>query len=836
MEPVVKKVIRKKVAMKKKDTVARDDNNIVSFVRSNDIISIPTKFHYSEVNGKKKKLPCFLNKIKFKGEDKFSPNMGVPFYKWTKAMVKSHCEFLKQYDKLSSCDGVVVILYNTNWIMIDTDDEDGETEIASMSLFKSAPITKSLTKKFGRHRYIKLEKSGNYKSELKINNKEIDIITEYSFEGMTSVCDNANTTSTITIKEFNEALNIEMYEKDLNAIEKYTKKHNIGSDRKFKVRDTIRNDFLNEDETIPQDLLFKILKGLDVNKFATFTEWKTLLIGVFNQALNIQQDLTYKMEFMEFMKKHEKWEATWDRENDKTWEGLKNNNYGGNKIKSGTIWRFLQQQNKDLFIELKGQRRNQIDPPSFNMIGDYFEQKRRFEKDCFVVKSDKATYCEMDNIVGELKERTHDNFKQVHCCLKTLTTSTDKKGKTTTKETPFCDRWIDDATRREYDRMDFLPPPLDCSQFTYNFYNGLYIDDIENEEFETMNEEDREKKIERILNHIYYLVGCDNDCYTYLLKVLAFKYRYPALLHKISCVFKSKQGCGKNAFLDWFGEKVLGKPYYCCSSNADDFVGKFNSMIKGKLMIVFNEMDGQAGYNHSARLKEFATEATINHEKKGVDRKKITNCALTCYASNSENPVKVEIGDRRFFVVECSDRVLYIEGYFEELFEDLEDPCVAKCFCWFLEKRVEVNRYYNFKLNRPFTRAYKDLQHRNKPQLVRFIEYLLADRKTISDTKYTGSQLWDKFTEYQSYNNVKNKWDRAGFNAGMVKFTYKHLEDLGDKDIDKVIHHTKQSVYYYRFNKVRSQALVDSYDLDKDYEYEDGEDYEEDSDDFCDSD
>ena len=33
------------------------------------------------------------------------------------------------------------------------------------------------------------------------------------------------TTSTITIKEFNEALNIEMYEKDLNAIEKYTKKH-----------------------------------------------------------------------------------------------------------------------------------------------------------------------------------------------------------------------------------------------------------------------------------------------------------------------------------------------------------------------------------------------------------------------------------------------------------------------------------------------------------------------------------------------------------------------------------------------------------------------------------
>ena len=273
------------------------------------------------------------------------------------------------------------------------------------------------------------------------------------------------------------------------------------------------------------------------------------------------------------------------------------------------------------------------------------------------------------------------------------------------------------------------------------------------------------------------------------MKMLAYKYRFPAELHKVSAVFKSKQGCGKNALLDWFGEKILGEKYYCCSANADDFVGKFNSMIKGKLLIVFNEMDGQVGYNHSARLKEFATEETILHEKKGVDRKKITNCAFTCYASNSNNPVKVEIGDRRFFVVECSDRVLYIENYFENLFDDLEDPCVAKCFCWYLENKVEV-------------------------------------------------KLWELFVNYQEDHKVKNKWDYKSFENELKKYTYKDIKKLGNKDIDKVIRHfASNSSYKYTFNKARCAELIKSYDLDRDYDFtdEEGEESEE-SDNFEDSD
>jgi len=823
-------IVKKKVFKK---TLTKPANDIILFTKNNNILRIPTEFIYITEGGKKKKVPCYLNKIKYKGEYKFSPNMGVPFYKWTKAMVKSHCEFLKKYDKLNSCDGVIVILYNTKWIMIDTDDEEGEIEISKIEEFKTAPITHSLTKKYGRHRYIQLEKTGNYVSNYKINGKEIDIITEYVFEGR-GECANILENKITKIDDFNRLLNIKMVSKDLETLSKNTKKININLDRKFKNIDVIRNTFLNEDEVIPEKLLMKLLGGLKVENYKDYKKWFCLLCGIFNQALDQRQNLLYKMAFMEFMGKGapDGLLGVWERENDATWSQL-SNNQPEIKVKSGSLWRFLKEDNLDLFIELKGQRRQQIDPATFNLLKKYQAQKERFERDCWVIKGEKPTYCEKDHITDEIKERSIDNFKQNFCNLKTMIAITDKKGNTQQKATPFIEMWINDDKRKEYDRMDFIPTALDkdnkrkskVNEYTYNLFDGLYIDDLENEEFDNTDEKEREEKIEKILAHLYYLVGCDEDCYSYLLKILAFKYKYPAKLHKIACVFKSKQGCGKNAFLDWFGEKVLGKPYYCCSSNPDDFVGKFNSQIKGKLMIVFNEMDGAVGYKEVARLKEFATEETITHEKKGIDRCKIKNCALTMFASNNENPVKVEIGDRRFFVVECSDRVLYIENYFEDLFEDLEDPCIAKCFCWYLVNKVSVEEHYNFKANRPFTRAYKELQNKNKPVMVKFIEYLIGGDLVSDEDNFTTTQLWDLFVEYQEYYKVKSKWDFKGFNDGINKYIYTRLDDLGDRDTDKVIHKFKSNKLVHRFNKIRCQYLIDLYDLDKDLDYE--EEYEE---------
>jgi len=819
----VKKIVGRKSAKK-------SNRDIVNFCNNNDLLIIPTKFWYPVEGGKKKKTPCYINKISKNNKNIYSPNLGTPFYKWNKQMVKAHSRWLDAHGKLNECDGVIVLLYNTKFIMIDTDDEDAEKHIDKIDCFHRAPTTHSLTKKFGRHRYIRMVEGGNYKMETKIygDTKQVDIITEYSFESMYGKVDNLSHICEVELNTFQELIGVQLNIKDLDREEAIQRKHNEKIDKHFKIKDKIRNQFLNENEVIPEEILLDLLQSLNPEKFTDYKNWFRLLCGIHNQALNQSQDVKYKSLFCEFMNKNSKAVPAWFQENLSVWSSIqdRSNANPNHIVKSGTLYRYLQEQNLSKFIELKHKRRQQIDPPSFNRMASYGQQKEQFERDCFVIKSEKATFCEMDWVEGEMKERSIDNFKQNFCNLYTTITAQDSKGKTSTKRVPFVDRWVGDEDRKEYDRLNFIPPPLKCNPYTYNLYDGMYIDDLEDEEFEEMSESERFEKLDRLLRHIYYLSGCDEKSYDFLLKIFAYKIKYPANLHKISVVMRSVQGCGKNAFLDWIGNKILGNKYYACSANADDFLGKFNSMVKGKLLCVFNEMDGAVGFAHSARLKEFATEEQIFHEKKGIDRKKIKNCMLTCYASNNKTPVKVEIGDRRFFVVECSDKVLYIPNYFEELFDDLDDPCVAKCFVWYCNNIVEVEEDYNFKKNRPITKVYKELQNKNKSCIVKFCEWVISPKTNTDsvinlDTRYTSNQLWDLFNDFMEYTKMRNRIDKSGFDSCVSEYVYTCPDDkLEIKEYKKIIRKTKNSVYVYRFNGVRVKALIDKYDNDIDVNFD----------------
>lgn len=824
---IKKKVVRK---MKFKSKVHSDFEDIVNFTKSNNLLKIYTKFAYIEG----KKTPCYVGKIKNgDGTYIFSPNLGVPFYKWNKEMVRKHNTWLKDNGKLTECDGVIIILYNTNFIMVDTDDEEAENFVKGIKELQGAPITKSLTKPFGRHRYIKITGGGNYTPKLKINGKELDIITEYAFEGLKSKVENIGLVCEMPINTFNTMLNIEMEEKDLEAEEKIIRKHNNSKDKSFRIKDKIRNDFLNEDETIPKSLLIPLMKGLDVNKFNDYKNWFRLLCGLHNQALNMEDDCEYMALFCDFMNTSDNAKSGWFSENIRTWKDITNKKMDKDKmVKSGSLWKYLQEQNIEEFVRLKSLRRNQIDPPSFNKIKDFRKQKEIFERDCCVIRT---TYCEMDNVLGELQEYSVDKFKLKFCNLKTIKTEENNKGQKVEKMIKFVDKWEMDDYRRSYDRMDFIPPPLIANPYTYNLYDGMFIDDIDDKEFDEMNEEERIEKCERILTHLYYLSGCDNKTYEFLLKIFAYKLKFPAILHKISVVMRSEQGCGKNAFLDWFGNKILGQKYYACSANADDFVGKFNSLTKGKLLVVFNEMDGQIGYAHSARLKEFATEETITHEKKNVDRTKVKNCMLTCYASNNKNPVKVEIGDRRFFVMECSTKVLYIPNYFEDLFADLDDPCVAKCFTWYLREVVNVAETYNFKINRPITRTYKNLQNRNKSPIVKFASWFINKHDIKKGNRM--NELWERYCEFAEYTRAKNKLDYEGFNNCLSDYIYYcSEEELGSRDFKKIVRKTKNGVMVYRFSVARTKYLVSLYDTDADLVFSDEEKVSEDEEEFIDSD
>ena len=815
---------------------------IHKFCKDNGLLCIPVEII---INNDGKKFPTNLKSVLKNYKRIWSPNNSTPFYKWDSTQIKQHIKFLDENNALKDCNSVIVLLWNTNFVMIDTDDELSEEYIKNNTKDYIIPTTASLRNK-GFHRYIKLTEGGNFNKDIKIGETELDFITEYVFESLEKELVNSNTICELDNNQLESIIgyDFKLQPKDLNEESVEIKDNNIIKDNKYvKLKDSIRENFLNKDEIIKENILLELLNGLDPNEFTKNSEWFKLICGIHSQATSTEQSFNYLCKFNEFMMKNDKFKNEWYAENNKTWNDL--NLHNKHKIKSGTLWYWLKQQNIELFTNLKNKRRGMIDPPTFNSVKKYKTQQKIWEEQNCMIKGPKAIYSQYDSITNEYIMRSKDDLIGNYCSLKTEIDVKNDKGEIVKKRVPFVNMWIQDAYKREYDRLDFLPPPQYCPEFTFNKFKGFAVNDYQNEDFDKLTEIERMEVIEPILRHIWFLSGEEQEAYDYMLNIVAHKIQFPGILQSVNLVLRSEQGCGKNAFLDFLGNKIFGPDYFMCSANHDDFLGRFADGIDGKLLVVFNEMDGSVGYNHSARLKEFATEKKIKQEGKYQPIRSVSNFSQIWYASNKSNPVKIEIGDRRFVVFNCSTKPLYIPMYFEDFFKVVESQLTAKCFYWYCKTKIQMPKNYNFKIHRPITKAYIELRNVNKDKIVRFLEwyhlrkieskneekpkhYLDDDLEEendildeVGEAKMNKTQFWELFglfaTEYND--DTAKKWTFSQFNTKLMKYTYDKKEESEDhiiNDIYKIIERSvKRGIKMFRINRNKLIELIEKVNDDK---------------------
>ncbi|CAG8696848.1 10939_t:CDS:2, partial [Scutellospora calospora] len=111
------------------------------------------------------------------------------------------------------------------------------------------------------------------------------------------------------------------------------------------------------------------------------------------------------------------------------------------------------------------------------------------------------------------------------------------------------------------------------------------------------------------------------------------------------------QQCRKNIITDFIGDKVLGLNLYYVTSDLGKILGKFNSIIQGKKLIVMNEtsMSSREWHRFNSYLKSLITE--------GKD-------AL----------LKIEAGDTCIVCFDISTRCRDNIAYFDKLKEILDYP------------------------------------------------------------------------------------------------------------------------------------------------------------------
>ena len=237
--------------------------------------------------------------------------------------------------------------------------------------------------------------------------------------------------------------------------------------------------------------------------------------------------------------------------------------------------------------------------------------------------------------------------------------------------------WQEAEGRKEKLRKYFKPTD-DQDDDNFNLFRGFKHT---KKDMELWGDDDIKPLLDHILN-----IWCKGNkrYYEYVINYFAWIYQKPDKKTEVMLCVKSKyEGAGKSLTL----EKVfsgLGKEYIFSSADKDQVLGRFNSQMSSKLVIVLEEAFFSGDKRTKSKLKDYITGHVIPIERKGIDiydedayHNYITFSNETWYAP-------VDNGSRRYFCLEASNKFAGIQNdikkeYFNKI-ADLDSKNIAKFF------------------------------------------------------------------------------------------------------------------------------------------------------------
>ncbi len=331
-----------------------------------------------------------------------------------------------------------------------------------------------------------------------------------------------------------------------------------------------------------------------------------------------------------------------------------------------------------------------IDENEFNK--DYKNIKPIFENNNCMIENPLSYINEWEDN-GEMKFsiKNKSDFKDLNnhfMCEKVI--------KGSIQEVEFFNMWIKDKDKRSYKKLDFIPKKINDKNI-YNTFSGFNYDEFDNSNnINTLS-------ISSFISHIAVLVNNEGDSFEYVLDYLSHLIQKPYELPRVCLLFKSKQGYGKDLFIN-FLEKLLGKQYISRTCDIDKEVfGDFNPIMKNNLVLQLNELEGKHGFENKEKLKNLITAEQITINDKNEKLYKQTNYSRVIICSNNLTPIEIPSDDRRFVVFQAQDNKPS-KKHFDDLVNCLNNDLFIYSLYKFLKNRDISN--LNLSRDRPITKAY----------------------------------------------------------------------------------------------------------------------------------
>jgi hypothetical protein len=168
------------------------------------------------------------------------------------------------------------------------------------------------------------------------------------------------------------------------------------------------------------------------------------------------------------------------------------------------------------------------------------------------------------------------------------------------------------------------------------------------------------------------------ELYEYVMNWMAYKIQNPAKLPRAALVCRGKKGSGKGT-LGHFLRKFFGE-HGLHVVNGEQFIGKFNAHLAEKVFVFADEAFYSGDKKHEGVLKALITDDTMMVERKGLDAEQQNNYMALFMATNEDFAVPATEDERRYCVLDVSDKYRNVKSYFDPLYAHIEKPETVAAF------------------------------------------------------------------------------------------------------------------------------------------------------------
>ena len=509
---------------------------------------------------------------------------------------------------------------------------------------------------------------------------------------------------------------------------------NLSKEDKKKVGTAVKKDAagidrMKADLSGKEEDIRKVLMSINKEHADDYHDWIKVGIALHNAKMPWEL-------FEEFSKRSEKYK---DGECFYAYNSFKDKPLE-EPISIKTLYWWLKQENPEVFASLINQDDNE----------EYRKMKAEFEERNFIVGT-KLCHLHENNTRSFI---TDTEARLLYANKEYKVYDGDK-----VKKMPFYSIWLKDPNRKQYDRMDFCPDVANCPPSVYNLFNGLKGETLKQE----MTKEEMDEAIKPILYHIGTLTSQNAD---YFLRWMAnivqtpwVKSQTSIVLRDISKMLAPGGGTGKNLFIEWFGEKLLGEEYFLVLGNNSLLYDAFTEHLEHKLLIYIEEAKGRDNIREIDTLKASITSKTKMINRKGVPKYLQNDFARYIWGTNNDNPLPsygATPGDRRMWFTDVETHHRNDEEYFTTLCKAMDDPKVQYAFYQFLKNYDTWKRPIDFQTHRPITQAYIDMRRLNADLILRWVITRVENDLTI---RGESAMLFKEFQAWMVDRNEKKAED-----------------------------------------------------------------------------